>query len=92
MATYEYVCRRCGGFEERLVMGTAPETYACPTCAQPSRRVFSVPGLARAGKAVLTYREREEQCREAPEVVPEVPRGRRTARRPHPALARLPRP
>jgi putative regulatory protein, FmdB family len=92
MAIYEYTCSRCGDFDVRLALGTAPQTCACPTCAQPARRVFSVPGLAATSKTVLTHREREERSGEAPEVVSEVPRGRRTARRSHPALARLPRP
>ncbi|MEV0407347.1 FmdB family zinc ribbon protein [Actinoallomurus sp. NPDC050550] len=92
MATYEYLCRGCGAFEVRLALGTAPATHACPRCGRGGRRVFSPPALARTSPTARASREREEQSREAPEVVSEVPPNRRAPRRPHPALARLPRP
>jgi putative FmdB family regulatory protein len=92
MVTYEYVCRDCGVFELRLALGTAPGTHFCPECGSGGRRVFSPPTLARTSPLVRASREREEQSREAPEVVSEVPPSRRAPRRPHPALARLPRP
>ncbi|MFF5147444.1 FmdB family zinc ribbon protein [Streptomyces sp. NPDC013157] len=90
MAAYEYLCSRCGPFDVRLAIGTAPRTYGCPVCAGAARRVYSSPGLTLTSKAVAALRVREEQAREAPAVVPEPPpRGRV---RPHPALSRLPRP
>jgi putative FmdB family regulatory protein len=92
MATYEYVCRGCGVFEVRLALGTAPPSHACPECGSGGRRMFSPPTLARTSPLVRASREREEQSREAPEVVSEVSPSRRTPRRPHPALGRLPQP
>jgi putative FmdB family regulatory protein len=93
MATYEYSCSRCGPFEVRLPIGTAPASYGCPVCATASRRVFSAPGLSSTSEAVSTLVERQEQSREAPDVVSEVPlRAGAAPHRPHPALSRLPRP
>ncbi|MEU8684471.1 FmdB family zinc ribbon protein [Streptomyces sp. NPDC048611] len=92
MATYEYQCSRCGPFEVKLAIGTAPGTYGCPVCAGAARRVFSSPGLTVTPHAVAALHDREERAREAPAVVSEVPPGKRVPRRPHPALSRLPRP
>ncbi|WP_432143777.1 FmdB family zinc ribbon protein [Streptomyces sp. bgisy084] len=92
MATYEYLCNRCGPFDVKLTIGTAPTTHDCPVCAAAARRVYSSPGLARTSPAVAALHRQEEQAREAPAVVSEVPPGKRVPRRPHPALSRLPRP
>ncbi|MFJ3952599.1 FmdB family zinc ribbon protein [Streptomyces sp. ID38640] len=92
MATYEYLCSRCGSFDVKLAIGTAPKRYGCPVCAGAARRVYSAPGLSIASHAVSALHDQEEQAREAPAVVSEVPPGRKVPRRPHPALSRLPRP
>ncbi|TKA04680.1 FmdB family zinc ribbon protein [Actinacidiphila oryziradicis] len=93
MATYEYSCSRCGPFEVRLAIGTAPVSYGCPVCAGAARRVFSAPGLRATPEAVASLHDRQEQSREAPAVVSEVPtRARAPRRSPHPSLSRLPRP
>ncbi|MGW0992953.1 FmdB family zinc ribbon protein [Streptomyces sp. NPDC002520] len=92
MATYEYLCRSCGTFDVKLPIGTAPKSWDCPVCAGAARRVFSAPGIARTSPAVTALHAREEQSREAPAVVSEVPPGGRPRRQPHPALSRLPRP
>ncbi|MHA5049505.1 FmdB family zinc ribbon protein [Streptomyces sp. SD15] len=92
MATYEYRCSRCGPFDVKLAIGTAPAAYGCPVCAGTAKRVYSSPGLALTSHTVTALHEREEQSRDAPAVVSEVPPGRRVPRRPHPALSRLPRP
>ncbi|MFF3499630.1 FmdB family zinc ribbon protein [Streptomyces sp. NPDC003247] len=90
MATYEYLCGRCGPFDVKLAIGTAPTAYGCPVCAGAARRVYSSPGLTRTSNAVAALHVREEQAREAPAVVSQLPpRGRV---HPHPALSRLPRP
>ncbi|MBB5925860.1 FmdB family zinc ribbon protein [Streptomyces echinatus] len=90
MATYEYLCSRCGPFEVRLAIGTAPRAYGCPDCAGAARRVYSSPGITRTSKAVAALHVREEQAREAPTVVSQLPPRRKV--QPHPALSRLPRP
>ncbi|MFI9601619.1 FmdB family zinc ribbon protein [Streptomyces sp. NPDC004069] len=92
MATYEYLCSHCGPFDVKLTIGTAPTTYGCPVCTTTARRVYSAPGLSSASSASVALHEREEQAREAPAVVSEVPPRTRPERRPHPALSRLPRP
>jgi len=93
MATYEYSCSRCGPFEVRLAIGTAPVSYGCPVCAGSARRVFSAPGLRATPEAVSFLEDRQQQSREAPEVVSQVPpRAGAPVSRPHPALSRLPRP
>ena len=93
MATYEYSCSRCGVFDVRLPMGTAPTEHGCPRCSGVARRVFSSRGLALAVPAVGGLREQEEKSRENPAVVTRVPPREGAAPRPvHPAVARLPRP
>ncbi|MFI1763450.1 FmdB family zinc ribbon protein [Streptomyces sp. NPDC020800] len=91
MATYEYLCSRCGTFDVKLPIGTASKARECPVCAGAARRVYSAPGFTRTSSAVAALHAREEQSREAPAVVSEVPPGRRVRRKPHPALSRLPR-
>ncbi|MEU7381178.1 MULTISPECIES: FmdB family zinc ribbon protein [unclassified Streptomyces] len=93
MATYEYLCDHCGPFDVKLTIGTAPRTHGCPSCTNAARRLYSAPGLKTTStNASAALREREEQAREAPAVVSEVPLRARPERRPHPALSRLPRP
>ncbi|MFI1365260.1 FmdB family zinc ribbon protein [Streptomyces griseochromogenes] len=92
MAIYEYLCNCCGAFEVQLPFGTAPKAWDCPVCAGAARRVYSAPGFARTSSAIAALRAREEQSREAPAVVSEVPTGRRVHRQPPSALSRLPRP
>ncbi|AWI27423.1 FmdB family zinc ribbon protein [Streptomyces tirandamycinicus] len=92
MATYEYLCSRCGPFDVKLAIGTAPTSHGCPVCTGTARRVYSSPGLALTSHTVAALHERDERSREAPAVVSEVPPGRSVPRRPHPALSRLPRP
>ncbi|MER6525224.1 zinc ribbon domain-containing protein [Streptomyces sp. NPDC001508] len=92
MATYEYVCSRCGPFDVKLAIGTAPKAHGCPECAGEARRVFSSPGLSGTSHAAAALRAREEQSREAPAVVSELPPGTGVRHRTHPALPRLPRP
>ncbi|MFD5573386.1 FmdB family zinc ribbon protein [Streptomyces cadmiisoli] len=92
MATYEFLCSRCGPFDVKLAIGTAPAAYGCPHCAGSARRVYSSPGLRLTPHSVAALHQQEEQSRDAPAVVSEAPPGRRPPRRPHPALSRLPRP
>ncbi|WP_127357476.1 FmdB family zinc ribbon protein [Actinacidiphila soli] len=93
MATYEYSCSRCGPFDVRLTMGSAPVSYVCPVCAGTARRVFSAPALRATPEAVASLHDRQEQSRETPAVVSEVPpRAGAPRRSPHPSLSRLPRP
>ena len=94
VATYEYRCEDCGGFEQRMAMGTATASVACPTCGRDAKRVFSVPMTSRTPRPLATMLAREEASRDYPEVVDRLPprqRPRRSAP-PNPALARLPKP
>ncbi|MEU3299874.1 MULTISPECIES: FmdB family zinc ribbon protein [unclassified Streptomyces] len=93
MATYEYLCSRCGPFDVRLAIGTAPSVYSCSVCAGSARRVYSSPGLTRTSPEAASLHAREDQSREDPDVVSAIPpRATRAPRPPHPALSRLPRP
>ncbi|HEX2156168.1 MAG TPA: zinc ribbon domain-containing protein [Actinomycetes bacterium] len=94
MATYEYRCEDCGGFEQRMAMGTATASAACPTCGRDAQRVFSVPMTSRTPRPLATMLAREEASRDYPEVVDRLPPRRRPRRSapPNPALARLPKP
>ncbi|MCI2418005.1 zinc ribbon domain-containing protein [Saccharopolyspora sp. K220] len=91
MATYEYDCSRCGRFETHQPMGTASDSHHCPECGRPARRVFSAPHLTTAPEQLRAALDREQRCREEPEVVAEVPR-KQPVPQPHRALSRLPRP
>lgn len=91
MATYEYCCSRCGSFDVKLPIGTAPARQNCPRCSGAARRVYSAPALAATSPAVTALHEREEASRENPEVVRRVPAGPAAPAPAHPALARLPR-
>lgn len=92
MATYQYLCSHCGPFDVKLTIGTAPTSYDCPVCTGAARRAYSSVGLALTSKATAALHQREEQTREAPPVISEVPPRARAERRPHPAISRLPRP
>ena len=94
MATYDYRCGDCGCFEQRMPMGTAMATVACPSCGRDARRIFAVPMTYRTPKPLATMLAREEASRDYPQVVDRVPPRRRPRRptSPSPALARLPRP
>ncbi|MFE9622918.1 FmdB family zinc ribbon protein [Streptomyces sp. NPDC006527] len=92
MATYEYSCNRCGSFDVRLPIGTAPTEQVCPQCSNTARRVYSSPAIAFTSPAVAGLRDQEEKSRESPTVVTRVPPGQTAPRPAHPALSRLPRP
>jgi putative FmdB family regulatory protein len=94
VATYEYRCDDCGCFEQRMAMGTATASAACPTCGRAAKRIFSVPMTYRTPKPLATMLAREEASRDYPEVVDRPPPRRRPRRSsaPNPALARLPKP
>ncbi|MBZ9642248.1 FmdB family zinc ribbon protein [Streptomyces sp. PSKA30] len=92
MATYEYCCNRCGSFDVKLPIGTAPAERVCPQCANTARRVYSSPATAFTSPAVAGLREQEEKSRENPAVVTRVPPKAAAPRPVHPAVGRLPRP
>lgn len=92
MATYEYSCNRCGSFDVKLPIGTAPTEQVCPQCSGKARRVYSSPATAFTSPVVAGLREQEEKSREDPAVVTRVPPRQAEPRPTHPALARLPRP
>ncbi|MFG2606089.1 FmdB family zinc ribbon protein [Streptomyces sp. NPDC048514] len=92
MATYEYLCSRCGPFEVKLAIGTAPAVHGCPVCTGAAKRVYSSPGFPRTSPAVAALHAREDRSREVPEVVSEVPPRRRVRQQAHPPDSRLPRP
>ncbi|MGV9993735.1 FmdB family zinc ribbon protein [Streptomyces sp. NPDC003374] len=92
MATYEFSCGRCGLFEVKLPIGTAPAERSCPRCGDFARRVYSAPALATTPPGVAALHGREEKSRENPEVVTRIPGRNPRQSSPHPALARLPRP
>ncbi|MFE9927053.1 FmdB family zinc ribbon protein [Streptomyces sp. NPDC005774] len=92
MTTYGYSCHRCGNFDVRLPIGTAPVEYVCPDCAAVARRVYSSPALSVPSKLLKGLHEQEEQSRESPSVVSGPPPTRCGSASVHPAIASLPRP
>lgn len=94
MVTYEYRCVDCGVFEEHRPMGTATESATCPCCGGDAKRVFSPPMIHQLPEQLSTMLAREEQSRDYPEVVSQVPPRpprRQPAGRPSPAARGLPR-
>ena len=95
MARYGYRCSIDGPLEITLPIGTAPATVACPSCGEPSARVFSAPMLGLADRGRMAVIDHCEASRDAPDVV-SAPAGRARRRTPmappNPAFARLPRP
>jgi hypothetical protein len=95
MATYQYRCVEHGVVETARPIGTAPPSFACPTCDRPSRRVFCSPLLASGDRRTVALIDKTVQTAEAPAVVTELPlvqRRRPAPVRRSPALQRLPRP
>src|SRR5919204_5439840 len=92
VATYEYRCDDCGGFEQRMPMGTATASAACPRCGRDAKRIFSVPMTNRTPKPLATMLAHEEASRDYPQVVDRPPPRRRPQRStpPDSAVARLP--
>jgi putative FmdB family regulatory protein len=39
---YEFDCEPCGSFERRLSFESAKAVQACPACARPAQRVFTL--------------------------------------------------
>ena len=74
MATYDYRCGDCGCFEQRMPMGTATATVACPSCGRDAKRLFAVPMTRRTPKPLARMLAREEASRDYPQVVDRVPR------------------
>ncbi len=84
MPVYAFSCPDCGPFDARREMGQVTHPAPCPSCAQPSRRRYTVPGgrspagpLAAAGRADAA---RVDRARSGEPVVTGPPTGRRPAR------------
>jgi putative FmdB family regulatory protein len=93
VATYDYRCDDCDRFEQRMPMGTATATVACPSCGRDAKRIFAVPMTYRTPTPLARLLAREEASRDYPQVVDRVPPRRRPRPTPpNPAHARLPRP
>ena len=96
MARYEYYCDWHGRLEVSWPIGQAADTSPCPVCNEQAVRVFSVPMVSVAPRAVMAAIDRTEKSRDEPEVVSSLPRRdphKRTPMAPtNPALRRLPRP
>src|SRR5215207_11426458 len=94
VAIYDYGCDDCGSFEQRMPMGTATATVACPSCGRDAKRIFAVPMTYRTPRPLAGMLAREEASRDYPQVVDRAPPRRRPRRpaSPNPALTRLPKP
>ena len=93
---YEYRCARHGVVEVSRPVGGAGDREPCPVCDDVAVRVFSVPMISLASRAVVAAIDRTEKTRDEPEVVrslpPRHPSKRTRLAPPNPALQRLPRP
>ena len=46
MPNYEFSCKTCGAFEQRLRPYEDRGSVPCPTCDEPALRAYSMPGVA----------------------------------------------
>ena len=76
MPTYSFRCARGDTFDVLIPMPELRSTWTCPTCSQPSTRVYGAPALARLGSS----RHRAADLAAS------------SAERPHPGGADCPRP
>jgi putative FmdB family regulatory protein len=65
---YAFSCEACGPFDVWRPVAEAGAPLACPTCAAPSVRLFTAPGLARVPAGIRAARDVEEKSAHAPEV------------------------
>jgi putative FmdB family regulatory protein len=81
---YEFRCPDCGPFDLRRDMQDATDTATCPSCAQPARRVYSVPAFSRSTgplrDATKDDRARVDRARSGEPVITGPPAGRRLPR------------
>jgi putative FmdB family regulatory protein len=93
MAAYDYRCRRCGVYEARFPVGTAPARHVCPGCGAATKRVFSPPAVLPKDTALSRAIDADRRSAHEPAVVsaplPARPRQRQPA---NPLHAKLPRP
>ncbi|WP_179446356.1 FmdB family zinc ribbon protein [Naumannella cuiyingiana] len=94
MATYEFTCRRCGGFDLSLPMSQAAARARCPRCGNEARRRYTAPALRTISAGLSRAADLADGSAERPRVVRAIPPAV-TAPGPmgpaHPLQARLPR-
>lgn len=70
VVVYGYRCGECGDLEARFPLGSAPATYECPHCRSTASRNYRAVHLTpSAPPALAAARNREQACRDNPEVV-----------------------
>jgi putative FmdB family regulatory protein len=78
---YEFDCPDCGRFDTQRQMREATTPIACPSCEQPSRRVYTAPGIrSRTGPLAGAGRldaARIDRARTGEPVITGPPAGRR---------------
>ncbi len=83
---YAFSCPDCGPFDARREMGQASDPAPCPSCAQPARRMYTVPGgRSRVGPLVAAGRHdaaRVDRARSGEPLITGRVTGRRLPRAP----------
>jgi len=95
VATFDFRCESHGIVTLTMSIHEVSATAACPTCARPSRRVFTVPQLRLGDSTARRLLDATQRTAYEPEVVSAPSgRGRSPGRRPtaDPRTAKLPRP
>ena len=46
MPNYEFSCKTCGTFEQRLSFAEVSGSAPCPVCGESAGRVYSMPGIS----------------------------------------------
>ncbi|QJY49299.1 FmdB family zinc ribbon protein [Pseudonocardia broussonetiae] len=94
MPTYQHTCVRCGPFDVIRPMRESAADATCPTCTEPSRRVFGAPALRALPAGLRGALDAQYRSADAPRVVTSLPGrpGRTQRRATDPRQLRLPRP
>ncbi len=64
MPIYDFLCARCGPFEQRRDPASAGDPVPCPVCEAPARRVYGAPMMRSPGDPFASER-REVRARVA---------------------------
>lgn len=75
MPLYEYQCKSCGTFEEKLQGISAPQFHDCPNCGaeEGMRRQISTASFALTGTGWFAGGYGQEKGSKSPESVPSKP-------------------
>jgi putative FmdB family regulatory protein len=86
---YDFVCEKCGPFEQRRSFAEASNPMMCPSCEEEAKRVSSMPATTRMPAATLLNAvHRAEKSAHEPRVVRQPANGTWPGKRYRPSYGR----